>query len=262
VSNDETRLPANTVILSSACLDGLTPDAVGILFEALDRGERSRLALMADEEARAGSIVGHALLRATLSLSGFAAPRAWRFGRRESGEICIRRPRGCALYFSLAHAEGLVLCAVTAAGPIGVDAEKIRDRPALELLVEYALSPEERMQCVRADPASRLRFFLEAWTLKESFLKARGTGLAIAPSGIDFLRTEGAAPRLGPRAEERFGAEGWFFRVFEPTPEHVCALAARIPPSTPPSAPLELVWKRSCLRDLVISIENNTLLSS
>jgi 4'-phosphopantetheinyl transferase len=84
------------------------------------------------------------------------------------------------LHFSVAHAPDLLVFAVQAATPVGVDLEAVAGpgrQPPPEL-VELALTPAERRHLAQAPPTERWRRFLDYWTRKEAALKQLGTGLA------------------------------------------------------------------------------------
>jgi len=67
-------------------------------------------------------------------------------------------------WFSLSHSGGIALCALSDAGPVGVDVELVR--PHREGLPQYALSPEEL-----ADFDGSWEDFARLWTVKESWCK-------------------------------------------------------------------------------------------
>ena len=85
------------------------------------------------------------------------------------------------LHFNLTHAGPWLLCAVHDR-PVGIDVEE--ERLEAPLPAELIMTPEElRHHATLAPPEARAHFF-RLWTLKESLLKALGTGLSVAPSGI------------------------------------------------------------------------------
>ncbi len=78
-------------------------------------------------------------------------------------------------YFNLSHSGNFIICAIDQS-PIGVDIEKIED---IDMLVsEICLSPEEREHLEDLKKPERLPFFYTLWTLKESYIKALGTGMS------------------------------------------------------------------------------------
>jgi hypothetical protein len=73
------------------------------------------------------------------------------------------------VHFSVSNSGDLYVVAITRAGPVGVDIERIREVPEAAHIARRWLHD--------ADPAQ----FFEHWTRREAHLKAIGTGL----SGLD-----------------------------------------------------------------------------
>lgn len=84
------------------------------------------------------------------------------------------------LHFSLSHAGGWVLCALHDR-PVGIDAEVARPGA---LPAEMFMTADEHRVYARLPPGQAQAYGLRLWTLKESLLKAMGTGLAVDPSGV------------------------------------------------------------------------------
>src|SRR5262245_37667944 len=100
--------------LHKHCLDWLTPP---------EKARRSRLRT---ERLRHEFLVTRVLCRVVLSHYAPVAPPAWRFRAGTRGKPAIARPsRFASLRFNLTHTEGLIACAVTRAGEVGIDAEDI-----------------------------------------------------------------------------------------------------------------------------------------
>lgn len=85
------------------------------------------------------------------------------------------------LHFNLSHAGRWVLCAWDDR-PVGVDVEG--GRPLRPGVAEAALSRDEWWRLQALPEASRLASFHRLWTLKESLLKAAGTGLGEDPRSL------------------------------------------------------------------------------
>jgi 4'-phosphopantetheinyl transferase len=98
----------------------------------------------------------------------FVAPRA----RRSDPD-----PRIPDVGVSVSHTRGLTAVAVCTGGEVGVDVEKVRDLPAVELARRW-LNEDEASWISSHDDSSRARAFLWIWTHKEALGKVRGTGLA------------------------------------------------------------------------------------
>jgi 4'-phosphopantetheinyl transferase len=195
--------------------------------------------LLTDEERRRGQrflhaadrerlILGRVLARTMLSHYTGVPPRAWSIvidehGRPELGG----RPAGTPdLRFNLSHTDGLVACAVTVGREVGVDVEHINRRITYDV-PERFFSKREVAE-LRALPrdAQDLVFF-DYWTLKESYIKARGLGLALPLGQFTFVRRPGLAPCIEFAPELHDDADSWQFAQFWPTTTHRMAVAVR-----------------------------------
>jgi 4'-phosphopantetheinyl transferase len=78
------------------------------------------------------------------------------------------------LFFNISHTDRSFLLGFNPGGKIGVDLEKLSGREDLESLIDYAFSTTEADYC---SAEKRSAHFLEIWTLKEAYLKAKGVGL-------------------------------------------------------------------------------------
>lgn len=95
-------------------------------------------------------------------------------------------------HFNLSHTAGLCLCALSEAGPVGVDIERVRPRRAD--LPRYVMSEEE----FSVFDGSWEEFY-RIWTLKEAYCKLLGR--SIFPPR--------AAPAPPPVPYRCFSGEGW-----------------------------------------------------
>ena len=87
------------------------------------------------------------------------------------------------LHFSLSHSGDRVMCAVSGA-PVGCDVEEAEETEADRRRIRYVarcLTESER-ELALADPSA----FYRIWTLKESFVKMTGRGLAIPLSSFEI----------------------------------------------------------------------------
>jgi 4'-phosphopantetheinyl transferase len=172
-------------------------------------------------------VVGRALARTLLSRYAPVAPHDWPFlidahGRPELAQ----RPAGAPdLRFNVSHTTGLVACAVTVGREIGVDVEAINRRLQHDV-PERFFSPRE-VNDLRACPeADQPVVFFDYWTLKESYIKARGLGLALPLRHFSFL-FDGPTPRIAFAPELHDDAATWQFAQFWPTRDHRLAVAVR-----------------------------------
>ncbi|MEM9384595.1 MAG: 4'-phosphopantetheinyl transferase superfamily protein [Pseudomonadota bacterium] len=198
----------------------------------LSADERERWARFRFERDRDRYLLARGLVRATLSryVPG-RAEAAWRFRNNAHGRPFIahgQQPPGDALYFSLSHTQGLVALAIARCEEIGVDVEPLdRDGPHLEMAERFFAPAEATALRALAGPAAHRKRFVELWTLKESYIKARGMGMALPLDGFafDLNRPEEMGFRTWASARDR--AEGWRFGLFEYAASHRVALALR-----------------------------------
>ena len=90
-------------------------------------------------------------------------------------------PAPAMLQFNLSHSGDWALCAVTTAGEVGVDIERVRPRPpAYRLKVaQRFFSTHEYHAINSAGPTGIDSAFFSGWTRKEAYIKCHGKGLAI-----------------------------------------------------------------------------------
>ncbi len=110
------------------------------------------------------------------------------YGRNEHGKPYLKPPYEDR-FVNWSHSGGYVLCAV-ADREVGVDLQEMRREPS-EALMRKLLSEEERRFYESQAVADQKRVFYEYWTLKESFLKALGTGFATELSDFYIGRKNG-----------------------------------------------------------------------
>jgi 4'-phosphopantetheinyl transferase len=196
----------------------------------LDSEEEARWRRFRVEGARNQYLIGRALLRTTLSLYADVPPTTWRFETNRYGCPFVAAPAACRdLRFNLSHTEGLVACAVTRDGDVGIDVESTeREVDPLEL-APSVFAPDEIADLGAMPPGERRDRFFSYWTLKESYIKARGMGLSLRLDGFWF-ELGGNSPRISFAASCPDRPERWHFEQHRPTPHHKLALAVSPPP--------------------------------
>jgi len=202
------------------------------------RLQQYRALLTADEVARGDRflqeadrvrfIVARALVRTMLSRYVPVPPQTWRlrieqYGKPEVANLPANAPD---LRFNLSHTDGLVACAVTVGREIGVDVEHIH-RALTHNVPERFFSSEE-VADLRALPSEEQDVvFFDYWTLKESYIKARGLGLTLPLGQFTFHRIPGRAPTISFAPELHDDPSSWQFAQFWPTRDHRMAVAVR-----------------------------------
>lgn len=222
------RLAAGQVEVWLTRLDDAVRRRVGRYEALLDAGEIERRGRFQSESAALQHLVGRALLRCTLSHYADVPPTAWRFAENAYGCPAIAAPSGTGLVFNLSHTDGLVACAVTRGGAVGVDVERIARDVEFESLAGQNFAPSEAEIVMAAPPHAKAELFFALWTLKESYIKARGMGLSLPLDGFAF-DVSGPEPRISFTDACPDDPRQWVFRRATPTPEHRLAVAISCP---------------------------------
>ncbi len=133
-------------------------------------------------------LITRALIRSTLShYIPDTPPQDWRFELNHWGKptlMSMQNPHG--LVFNLSHADGLIVCAVTQNHALGVDVENVtRDGETIKIADRY-FSPQEYQALIALPEHLQNDRFFDLWTLKESYIKACGKGLAIPLDEFSF----------------------------------------------------------------------------
>jgi 4'-phosphopantetheinyl transferase len=220
-------LPPGEAHLWYAAPAGLTDPALLAAWRGwLAPAEQQRHQRFHFERHRHEYLVTRALIRSVLSRYAAVQPAEWTFATNDHGRPHIASPAVVPrLRFNLSNCQSLVVCLVALDLEIGVDVEEV-DRPGQTVeIADRFFSPDE-VRDLRALPAEaqRGRFF-EYWTLKESYIKAKGKGLAIPLEQFSFRLERGQPVRISfdPRLTDE--PAHWQFVQLRPTPRHQVAVA-------------------------------------
>jgi 4'-phosphopantetheinyl transferase len=202
------------------------PELVQAYFALMTPEERARHDRYYFERDRRMFLATRALARTVLSLYADVPPAAWRFGEGERGKPFISVPKATPpLHFNLTNTLGLVVCAVSVAHPaVGVDAEFLeRAGETVSIADHYFSVSEARALRSLAVEKQRHRFF-SYWTLKESYIKARGMGLALPLEQFSFLLDDG--PEIGITFDLRLRDDPrrWRFALLSAADQHLVAV--------------------------------------
>ena len=151
----------------------------------LTDGERKKTDRFRFARDRQTCLLTRVLVRTTLSRYCDVPPARWRFRTADHGRPEIGTPPS-TIRFNLSHTNGLIVCLVSRGREVGVDVESLERASRWLDLAKRFFAPREAAALRRLDASERPTRFLEYWTLKESYIKARGLGLAITLSGFSF----------------------------------------------------------------------------
>ena len=134
---------------------------------------------------RHDALITRAFIRDLLSYYADIAPQDWQFekGSKDKPEI-INCP--LPLRFNISHTKNLIICAVTLVDDIGCDVENTGRSNDVLAIAERYFSPKESTELFALPEAEQRNRFFDYWTLKESYIKAWGLGLAIPLTDFSF----------------------------------------------------------------------------
>jgi 4'-phosphopantetheinyl transferase len=192
----------------------------------LSEGERQRELRFRLPEHRRCYLVTRALLRTVLSRYAKLDPAAWSFAVNAYGKPEIANPYQAnqGLSFNLSHTDGLIVLGIAAGGPIGVDAENMRSRPAPLRIAPTFFATEERVALRSLALDEQQERFFSYWTLKEAYIKARGMGLSIPLDKISFGFYSSRSIDVSFHPSLNDVPSNWRFRLFRPSLDHLAAL--------------------------------------
>lgn len=192
-----------------------------------DELQRATRFAMADDRTR--FIIGRVLARTMLSRHAEIAPREWPIQIDQRGRPELRaRPAGAPdLRFNLSHTPGLIACGVAIGREVGVDVEYVGRQLVHDTIPERFFSTREVADLRALPPEEQVRVFFDYWTLKESYIKARGLGLALPLGQFTFVRRPSQPPVIEFAPELPDDPASWQFAQFWPTRDHRMAVAVR-----------------------------------
>lgn len=204
------------------CLDaGLEAYYLSLLTE----DETARMRRFKFEYLQHEYLVTRALCRSTLSRYAKVHPADWRFSANAYGRPEIAGPHTAeGLRFNLSNARSLVACVVATDVDAGIDVEET-DRPGETLSIADRFFSRSELEALRAEPMERQKQrFFELWTLKESYIKARGMGLAIPLEKFSF----DIGQRIGIQFDTAIDddPDNWHFELHPLGARHMIAVCA------------------------------------
>jgi len=184
----------------------------------LSRDERLRAAQFRSVTDREAFIVRRGILRRLLGqyLDREATAIAFAYGRFGKPAVAAA-PNDRRLYFNLSRSGPLVLYAVSRAGPVGVDVERLRPMPDFPQIVSQFFSPLEASRVLTQPPDRQMDAFFAAWTRTEALTKATGDGIGRGSSRMSADCEDES--RLNDR---------WHFEELRPAAGYVSTLAHNI----------------------------------
>lgn len=199
----------------------------------LSEEERRRHAKFIFEKDRRRYLFTRAMLRNVLSRYRHVHPADWQFAVTAFGRPFITNERSDvrSLNFNLSHSDQTVVIGVSYDRQLGVDVEDLR--PSVPIAIaDHFFAANEVRQLHGLPFEARPQRFLEFWTLKESYIKARGQGLALPLDRFGFDLTAPESLRFHAETNIDDRPERWAFWQWRPSAYNIAALCVERRPGT------------------------------
>jgi 4'-phosphopantetheinyl transferase len=195
----------------------LTRERLAALSCYLEERERQRAAKFINPTHGDRWTVARGCLRQILSLYVDLTPAQIVFSYGEQGKPTIA---GNPIQFNLSHSRDRAVYAISAKHPVGIDLEYIHPLAAADL-VDRFFSPAECAIFHSLPVAIQQAAFFHAWTQKEAYLKACGTGLSTPLNRIEVS----IDPRTPAQIIFTPTAGSWQIHKLKLSPEYAGAIA-------------------------------------
>jgi 4'-phosphopantetheinyl transferase len=204
--------------------------ATADLLRTLSREERAQAAQFSFERDRVRFIQAHGVVRQILSNYSDADAVTLTFARNHHGKpYLIPRVNGPNLQFSVSRSSNCCMLAVRLDHSIGIDVEKVRDRPqAIDIVQSYFTPAEGRALAALRGTARRDAFFA-LWAHKEAVVKGLGISLAAHLGRVEFDLDPAGGLRLVARDGDQSVAQKWSIVRLDHAPGYVAAVASARP---------------------------------
>lgn len=195
--------------------------------------------LSADELARAQRFHHHAdqllftwahvAVRQTLSRYALIPAQDWTFEIGQHGRPEISHPDAPkGLRFNLSHTHGMIAIIVNCCFDAGVDVEGIGRVDDLGGMSRICFTTAERDELLALPEAQQALRFTQLWALKESFIKAMGTGMTTPLKSFSFDLSSPSLIGFNCSHEVDHNPLAWSFSVTTLLDQHVLATAIRL----------------------------------
>ena len=164
----------------------------------LSEDELTKVDRYIKQEAKAQGLMVRGYLRALLSKHGSLLPNEWRFEYGEKGKprLSYTQFKQTGIHFNLSHSGDWLLVGICVpkaekrnnldAVEFGVDIERCRSSTNIHAILSHYFSEPEKAALLALPAQLQRERFFDLWALKESYIKAKGLGLALSLKSFAF----------------------------------------------------------------------------
>jgi 4'-phosphopantetheinyl transferase len=173
-------------------------------------------------------LITRALVRTVLSRYCNLPPAELCFEKNRHGKPEISSlHKQKSLRFNLAHTDGQIICGVVLDHDLGVDVEN-ESRKSETTAIAHRFFSVNEIENLDKQPQDKQRSrFFDFWTLKESYIKACGLGLAIPLNHFHFDLTQDNKIGISFISARDDQPDSWQFWLLQTDPTHKIAISLR-----------------------------------
>jgi len=192
----------------------------------ISEAEKKKVDRYIFEKDQHACLVTRALLRFVLSAYTREDPESFEFVENDFGKPRLKP--GCSdmpINFNLSHSSKVTAIALVLDTEIGLDVENHSRKIDLGIADRF-FSTSESEHLGKCPEIERQSVFFDLWTLKESYIKARGMGLSI---GLDKFGFKMDHSNISIQFHESLNdfPERWQFFKFSPIQTYTAAISVR-----------------------------------
>jgi 4'-phosphopantetheinyl transferase len=189
--------------------------------QILSEEELARSKVFPFEKNRREYLATRLLVRRALSHHHPLPPQAWKFQTNRFGKPAT--DPHCGLHFNVSNTSKLIVCLIGNDIELGVDIEPLDRAADISTLAPEIFSSMELAQLEKLPDSEKSDRALSLWTLKESYIKARGLGLSLPLKKFSFIFEQSNKFHLETDSSLHDAPMNWQSCIFN-LADHRCAL--------------------------------------
>ena len=193
-------------------------------WDVLDEEERNRAQRIRVPDKRVQFVSARAQVRYILASYLGCRPDAVRFGYGDHGKPFLLFDPDLVINISHSHQAGLLAVTVGSDQTLGIDIELNKPGRRFEAIAKRFFSEQEHRALLALSLGDRPAAFYRAWTRKEAYLKAWGTGLSFPSNRFTVSFDRAGRSELLASEMPGEGGQTWHFHEIRASHGHLAAL--------------------------------------
>lgn len=213
----------------------LSSDILSQYQQIISREESDKAQKKYSDNGKRDALITRGLVRSVLSQYADIDATDWQFDKGWNGKPFIQEVNSqpTELEFNLSHAHQLIALAITKSTPVGIDVEYTKRKSDTKKLAPRYFSAAETAALQSLPDDEQQSGFYDYWTLKESYIKACGDGLAAPLHQFSFDVSDKENIVLSIDEARDDNSDHWHSKLYTVSDDHKMALTVNTSPQTP-----------------------------